>query len=105
MVVRYCWRRMGFRPALAAALTLALSPILVVFTGIMLPEPALTLLILVAVMAFERVRAGRRQSAPAIRAFGVGVLTGLAYLVKEPALFLLPVFGVSWRPATVTCPG
>ena len=71
-----------------AGLLLASFPVDVRYATILVPESMLQATILVAAIAY--IAAGARQSA--LLSFTSGILLGLAYLIKEPAVFVVGAF-------------
>jgi 4-amino-4-deoxy-L-arabinose transferase-like glycosyltransferase len=86
----------GDRAGVLAVALLALYPLNIVLSTILVPEILLGALMAGAVLAYET---SRRRVAPApkvLGAVGAGVLLGIAYLVKEPAALLIAGLGLAW---------
>jgi hypothetical protein len=94
-------RLCGPTAALVAALLLATAPMELRYATVLVPEPVLGLYILLAVLVYVRMT---REPAMAMGAL-CGALIGLAYLAKEPSVFVAPAMaadaalGRRWRHA------
>jgi 4-amino-4-deoxy-L-arabinose transferase-like glycosyltransferase len=91
----------GRSAALLAVGLLAVYPLNVVLSTVLVPETLLSCLMAGALLAYELAdRAGRGRGLAG--ALSAGVLLGLAYLVKEPAALVLVAFALVWAATAVT---
>ena len=110
-------RLFGVRAGLIAGLLLATFPLQLYHATILVPEPIVEFYVLLAVLIYVRtderasVAMGARSGVligvlgDALRGVLIGVLIGVAYLTKEPALFVAPALFIDaalrrrWRQA------
>lgn len=86
----------GDRAGVLAVALLALYPLNIVLSTILVPEILLGCLMAGAVLAYETSRRQVSLVPKALGAVGAGVLLGIAYLVKEPAALLIAGLGLAW---------
>lgn len=86
----------GDRAAGVALYVYAVTPSLILLTGVLLTEPVFATLLLVALVAQPGMAAaGGRRAAGAIRGAVLGALLGLAQYVRSTAILLVPAFVVA----------
>jgi len=105
LVVWYVLKLLGERAAFVAAVVMALSGLLMTFSGTFLPEILLALFLVLGVIAIDVGMRNARDKAVAFILAGVAL--GLAYSTKETALLAIPPVaagialgspsGTSWR--------
>jgi 4-amino-4-deoxy-L-arabinose transferase-like glycosyltransferase len=94
-------RLFGVRAALIAALLFATFPIQLRYATVLVPEPILACYLLLAVLLYVRTD----DRTPLARSVLTGVVLGIAYLTKEPAVFVAlallvdSALGRRWRQA------
>jgi 4-amino-4-deoxy-L-arabinose transferase-like glycosyltransferase len=85
----------GHRAALLAVALLAFYPLNIVLSTMLLPETVLSCLLAGALLVYEIGQ--RAHTRPRMLAsLAAGLLLGLAYLVKEPAVLVLGAIGTTW---------
>jgi hypothetical protein len=96
----------GWRVGLIAGLLYATFPVQLRYASILVPEPVAAFLVLVAVLCFVHAD-GRRPTLLC----AAGLALGIAYLTKEPALFVAPALMLDavarrqWRGAVLIALG
>ena len=94
-------RLFGARAGLIAGLLLATFPLQLYHATILVPEPIVEFYVLLAVLIYVRTDENASVAMGAL----AGVLIGIAYLTKEPALFVAPALFIDaalrhrWRQA------
>jgi 4-amino-4-deoxy-L-arabinose transferase-like glycosyltransferase len=101
LVVMIGWQMFGYRVGMLAGVLFATFPLQLRVAGTLLPEAMAEFYLLAAVLAY--LRAMRADSDR--RFVAAGICVGIAYLTKEPALFVFPALLVDsviarrWRGA------
>lgn len=94
-------RLFGVRAGLIAALLLATFPLQLRYATVLVPEPIVECYVLLALLVYVRTE----DWAPMALGALAGALIGVAYLTKEPALFIIPALLIDaalrrrWRQA------
>lgn len=95
-VGRFLWSDAA---GLIAALIVGVSPLTVLYAGVILPDIMMTIFVVLAYFAFVAAYARRTQGRgrpAALLMFLAGVSVGGSYLTKETGLILLPYFFFLW---------
>ena len=98
-------RLFGVRAGLIAGLLLATFPLQLYHATILVPEPIVEFYVLLAVLIYVRTDERASVAMGALTGVLIGVLVGVAYLTKEPALFVAPALFIDaalrrrWRQA------
>jgi 4-amino-4-deoxy-L-arabinose transferase-like glycosyltransferase len=101
VLARIGLRMFGVSAAMIAALLLATFPLQLRYASILVPEPILSCYLLIGVLVYVNANA----KASILRGAIAGAFVGLAYLTKEPALFVAPALVIHaalarrWRDA------
>jgi len=90
VVAVVAYRRWGPAAALMAACVMAFCPLNIVFASRILPDAPLALVLLIAVLVLADAERQEHGTARSRQILIGGLLAGLAYMIKDPALLALP---------------
>ncbi len=90
VVVLFCWRRLGNRAGLMAALLMALNPIHLMFPSMIFPDTLLSLFTVLALLILHRASEQDELQKRFRWIAGAGVVACFAYQCKDPGILLVP---------------
>lgn len=94
LMVYFAAKHIGRAAAVWTAAIASTQPIALAYSGMILPDTLLAALLVLGVVLLHAAWRGPTRHARALLGFAVGLLFGLAYQAKEPALLALPPAGL-----------
>jgi hypothetical protein len=94
MLVLFCWKTLGRRASLIAAIIMAVNPINIIYPGMILPDTLLTLFLVASGILLYYAQQDARLKNRYVKFACSGALACFAYMCKDPGILMLPIVGV-----------